>query len=456
MIANQTNRAFMKLQLEVNGQTHELDAAPMTRLLDALRNDLGLTGTKEGCGEGECGACSVILDGEVINSCLVPVKQVNGSRVTTVEGLASDGRLGPIQRAFMECGGAQCGICTPGMLIAAKALLDANPHPTRDEIKEGIAGNLCRCTGYIRIFESIEKAAMDPALRPSSSQSARKLAPNSLREALAILSERGKSLKVIAGGTDLMVLMNAHQLDGEEFLDIWGIEELRGIWDEGDHLKIGALTTYTDLIKSPLIQRHVPVLVEASRTVGAVQIQNRGTIGGNVVNASPAGDTLPVLAAFDARIEIESARGVRVVPFNEFYTGYRKTMLAPDELVLSIVVPKLKEGERAAFYKVGTRRAQAISKVVMSVRARVDENRVESIGIGIGSVAPTVIRAPRTEALLRGAVLTTGLIEQAREEIAGEVKPITDLRSTERYRRWVTGSLLSRFLEDVLLPSSQN
>jgi xanthine dehydrogenase iron-sulfur cluster and FAD-binding subunit A len=440
----------MKLHLVVNGQAHELDAPPMTRLLDALRNDLGLTGTKEGCGEGECGACSVILDGEVINSCLVPVKQVNGSRVTTVEGLASDGRLDPIQKAFLECGGAQCGICTPGMLIAARALLDANPHPTREEIKEGIAGNLCRCTGYVRIFESIEKAALEiDTPKPASQQRGQLRAPKSLSEALAILSERGKSLKVIAGGTDLMVLMNAHQLGGEEFLDIWGIAELRGIRDEGDYLKIGALTTYTDLIKSPLIQRHIPVLVEASRTVGAVQIQNRGTIGGNVVNASPAGDTLPVLAAFDAEIEIGSARGVRIARFNEFYTGYRQTTLVPDELVLAIRIAKLREGERAAFYKVGTRRAQAISKVVMALRARIDGNRVDSIGIGIGSVAPTVIRAACTENLLNGSPLTAALIERARQEISLEVKPISDLRSTERYRRWVTGSLLGRFLEGL-------
>ena len=131
----------------------------MRRLLDVLRTDLGLTGTKEGCGEGECGACSVILDGEVINSCLVPVCQVEGSRILTVEGLAKDGRLDPLQQAFLECGGAQCGICTPGMLIAARALLDRSSKPEREEIKEAIAGNLCRCTGYIKIIDAIEMAA---------------------------------------------------------------------------------------------------------------------------------------------------------------------------------------------------------------------------------------------------------------------------------------------------------
>ena len=149
----------MKITVQVNGVARELQPPPMKRLLDVLREDLRLTGTKEGCGEGECGACSVIIDGEVINSCLVPVCQVNGSTILTVEGLARDGRLDPIQQAFLECGGAQCGICTPGMLIAARSLLDENAHPSRDEIKEAIAGNLCRCTGYVKIIDAIEQAA---------------------------------------------------------------------------------------------------------------------------------------------------------------------------------------------------------------------------------------------------------------------------------------------------------
>ena len=149
----------MRIHFQVNDRASDLDVSPMKRLLDVLREDLRLTGTKEGCGEGECGACSVIVDGEVINSCLVPVCQVNGSAILTVEGLARDGRLDPLQQAFLECGGAQCGICTPGMLIAARALLDENADPSRDEIKEAIAGNLCRCTGYVKIIDAIEQAS---------------------------------------------------------------------------------------------------------------------------------------------------------------------------------------------------------------------------------------------------------------------------------------------------------
>lgn len=150
---------FMNVRFHINGITRDVEAPPMKRLLDVLREELRLTGTKEGCGEGECGACSVIVDGEVINSCLVPVCQVQGCTVLTVEGLSRDGRLDPLQQAFLECGGTQCGICTPGMLIAARALMDENDQPTRDEIAQAIAGNLCRCTGYVKIIDAIEQAA---------------------------------------------------------------------------------------------------------------------------------------------------------------------------------------------------------------------------------------------------------------------------------------------------------
>ena len=274
--------------------------------------------------------------------------------------------------------------------------------------------------------------------------------PVTLEEAYAHLSAPDRTLKIIAGGTDLMVLMNAHMLDVAAFLDIWRIDELRGISDEGKALRVGALTTYAQLIRSELICRCIPALVAASRTIGAIQIQNRGTVGGNIVNASPAGDSLPVLAAYNADVEIGSARGVRHVAFNEFFPGYRRTMLQPDELVLAVRIPKLADGEKDFFWKVGTRRAQAISKTVVAARAKSTGPKVETIAIGVGSVAPTVIRAHKTERLLSGATLTPGLIEEARRTIAQEVTPISDLRSTEHYRRTVTGNVLVKFLRQLV------
>jgi carbon-monoxide dehydrogenase small subunit len=149
----------VEIQMTVNGATRIVRALPMERLLDVLRENLELTGTKEGCGEGECGSCSVLMNGALVNSCLIPVLQANGANILTIEGLAHDERLHPLQQAFLECGAAQCGICTPGMILAAVHLLDKNPAPSLEEIREGLSGNLCRCTGYLQIFEAVAKAA---------------------------------------------------------------------------------------------------------------------------------------------------------------------------------------------------------------------------------------------------------------------------------------------------------
>jgi aerobic carbon-monoxide dehydrogenase small subunit len=159
MTESSEQRAKSEISFMVNGKLETVHAFPMERLLDVLRHDLGLTGTKEGCGEGECGSCSVLIDGMLVNSCLIPALQANGTKIVTIEGLASDGRLQLLQQAFLECGGAQCGICTPGMILAARHLLNKKPRPTLDEIREGLSGNLCRCTGYTQIVEAVEEAA---------------------------------------------------------------------------------------------------------------------------------------------------------------------------------------------------------------------------------------------------------------------------------------------------------
>ena len=276
------------------------------------------------------------------------------------------------------------------------------------------------------------------------------VAPTSLDEAYELLAEGGRRAKIIAGGTDLMVALNAGSLDAKEFIDIWRLNELRGIDDEGEMIRIGSLTTYTQLINSPLIQQSAPAMVEASRTIGAIQIQNRGTIGGNIVNASPAGDSLPVLAAFDADVEIGSVRGVRIVGFNNFYTGYRQTVMEPDEILIAVRLRKLKPNERSFYFKVGTRRAQAISKIVMAVKVEVIGAVINSIGIALGSVAPTVMRAHQTESLLTNATLDTRIIERAGKTISQEIAPITDVRSTEHYRRTVTGNTLAKVLRQLV------
>jgi xanthine dehydrogenase small subunit len=259
------------------------------------------------------------------------------------------------------------------------------------------------------------------------------LQPRSLTEALRMLRDDGP-LTPLAGCTDLYVALNFGTLQQTRFLDLWGLEGLRAIDVRGGILSIGALATYTDLIGSRLVRKRLPMLVAAAREVGGVQVQNRGTIGGNVVNASPAGDTLPVLAAVDAIVVLQSAGGIRRVPFAAFHTGYRLTARRDDELVVALEIPAVRG--RQYFHKVGTRAALAISKVVMAAVAGVPPR------IAVGSVAPTVIRATRTEeALARGASL-----EEARHTLDQELSPIDDIRSTADYRRRVAGNLLARFV----------
>jgi CO/xanthine dehydrogenase FAD-binding subunit len=245
-------------------------------------------------------------------------------------------------------------------------------------------------------------------------------------------------LTPLAGCTDLYVSLNFGTLKETRFLNLWGLDALRAIDVRRDVLSIGALATYTDLIRSPLVRTRLPMLAAAAREIGGVQIQNRGTIGGNVANASPAGDTLPVLAAVEAIVVLQSAGGTRRVPFIEFYTGYRATVRRADELIVAFEIPRV-EG-RQWFRKVGTRAAQAISKVMMAgVVARGAPPR-----IALGSVAPTVVRARRTEAALAaGATL-----EEAQRALMAELSPIDDIRSTAEYRRRVAANLLARLIAD--------
>jgi CO/xanthine dehydrogenase FAD-binding subunit len=262
------------------------------------------------------------------------------------------------------------------------------------------------------------------------------LQPRSLRDALRMLREEGP-LAPLAGCTDLYVGLNFGTLSGRRFLNIWGLDALRGIEVRGDVLRIGALATYSDIIRSADVRRRLPMMAAASREIGAVQIQNRGTIGGNIANGSPAGDMLPVLAVADALVELRSAEWTRKVPFSEFYTGYRASVRRSDELITAIEVPGV-EG-RQWFRKVGTRAAQSISKVVMAgVRA-------ECPRIALGSVAPTVVRARRTEDALAGGAS----MDEARAILQTEISPIDDIRSTAAYRREVAARLLAQFWRDT-------
>jgi xanthine dehydrogenase small subunit len=272
------------------------------------------------------------------------------------------------------------------------------------------------------------------------------VSPRSLPEAYGLMAQA--AWRPIAGGTDVMVQIAGELGDPpERLLDIWRLDELRGIHDEGGTLVVGALTTYTEIRRSPIVAALLPALAEASSTIGAAQIQNRGTIGGNIVNASPAGDTLPVLLAADAEIVLGSARGERIVPAASFWVAYRRTVRADDELVVRVRFPATRR-RRVRFRKVGTRRAQAISKVVMALGWSEDGGVWRDVRLGLGSLAERPVRAPETERVLEGAAARRTVADHAAAVLSAEIHPIDDVRSTADYRRAVAGRVLHRLLRE--------
>ena len=276
--------------------------------------------------------------------------------------------------------------------------------------------------------------------------------PTRLEAAYALLADAsGPPWRPIAGGTDLMVQVTGELGEPpERILDIWALDELRGIGVEGDALVIGALTTYTELRRSPIVAEFEPALVEAAATIGAAQIQNRGTIGGNVINASPAGDTLPVLLAMGAEMVLGSAGGERTVAADDFWPAYRTTARRDDELLLRVRIPLVAD-RQVRFRKIGTRRAQAISKVVMALawRSAAADDPWTDVRLALGSVAATTVRAAAAEAAIEGKRPTREVADVAAAALASEISPIDDVRSTADYRRAVAGRVLHRLIRDA-------
>ncbi len=272
-------------------------------------------------------------------------------------------------------------------------------------------------------------------------------APRDLGAALERMAREPGAWKPFAGGTDLMVLLEAGKLPHRKFVNIWGLPELRGIEVTPTLVTLGALTTYTELRRHEIITREFPLLCQAAAETGSIATQNRGTLGGNIANASPAADSPPALFVYDAELELVSASGARRVPYHGFWSGYKQMDLRSGELIRRIRLLREKSGWKQYYRKVGTRRAQAISKVCFAAAARVDAGRIADVRIALGSVAPTVLRAVETEKTLRGEKLSPAVLHAAQEVLAREIAPIDDMRSTSRYRRDVAQNLLAEFCE---------
>ena len=270
--------------------------------------------------------------------------------------------------------------------------------------------------------------------------------PASLAEALALLESEPGVWKPFAGGTDLMVLLEAGKLPHRNYINIWRLDELRGIDANERYVTLGALTTYTAVQEHPILRSEFPMLCQAASETGGLAIQNRGTLGGNIVNASPAADSPPALLAYDAEIELVSTNGSRWVPYHGFHTGYKQMQLGANELLARIRLPRNAAGVMHYYRKVGTRKAQAISKVCLAALARIDQGHIEDVRIAVGSVAPIVVRCVETENMLRGRACDAETIQAASASLSREISPIDDIRSTAKYRLQIAKNLLTDFL----------
>ena len=447
----------MQIQLTINGNLYHIETHPMRRLLDILREDLSMTGSKEGCGEGECGACSVIVDGELVNACLIPAIQVAGSNVQTIEGLGTKEQLSILQDAFLQEGAVHCGFCTPGMIMAAHAFLAQNASPTRLEIQEALSGNICRCTGYEKICKAVELAVKrgypelintpenicdEPAVL-SAEEKTTFFMPKSLDEAVSYLAEKPR-LTLLAGATDLGPDIKSGKIEITHAMDIFRLKELKGISIDGENIRIGACCSNADIIASDVAQKHLPALVYAAERCGAPAIQNRATIGGNIVTASGAGDLPVVLHALNARMLLVSAKGERELPLEEFVLGYRKCALKEGEVLKEILISLPEEGSIQRFYKRGSRNALTLARVSVAFYLLCKEGRVAAFRAAAGSMSPTPQRLHSMEAGLIGQPVNDDLSKKAARLAEDAVNP----RKSPAYRKSITYNLTKRFFDE--------
>jgi xanthine dehydrogenase small subunit len=454
----------------INGREHRVRGDEIfTTLANWLRYDAGATGTKIVCEEGDCGACTVLIrrsTGEEfvpVNSCILSLCQLDGASIVTVEGLP----MNAVQQSMIVNHGAQCGYCTPGFVVAMSGMFETCDRVTEKQVRDGLTGNLCRCTGY----EPIIKAALAvdgksmPKLReaypnvPEARDAVRIgnfFAPTTIEDAVRFKSEN-PGCTIVQGGTDVGVWINKRAFKAPAMLwlgKIDALNELRvgagvpagpaGETPAATHIVAGANVTLAAF--EEFIRGRIPELHRILNIFGSPQIRYAGTLVGNIANGSPIGDTLPYLFVSDAQLELAGKSGTRTVPIDAFYRGYKQFDLRPEEIITRVFVPVI--DDTVKLYKVSLRKDLDISAFTAAIRLRMN-GRIEEARIAYGGVAPTVIRLPKTEAFLKGKSPSLDVFERAGELARSEVKPISDVRGSADYRLQLAENIMVKFWYDA-------
>ena len=466
------------------GQVVKLGSiSPMTTLLDYLRLEEKSKGTKEGCNEGDCGACTVALgsleDGRVVyepvNACILLLGQIDGKELVTVDDLAIDGKLHPVQKAFVDNHASQCGFCTPGFVMSLFTLYHAGKKPTWQEIVDHIAGNLCRCTGYRPIVDAAVKSctgkpsdAWAAAAKATGAQLAALndgadvfvgdastfFAAPATSESLAKLCAEHPDATIVAGATDVGLWVTKQLQNLPKIIYIGRAKGLDSIIDQGTHISIGASATYADA------ESHLalidPDIGEVIRRIGAKQVRASGTVGGNIANGSPIGDSPPMLIALGATLHLRHGENERHIPLQDFFVAYGKQDRAPGELVWRVDVPKLKANEVFRAYKLTKRFDQDISAVMSAFKFTLNGRKITSARIAFGGMAATPKRAAQAELALRGVSLDAPKDwERAIAALAADYQPIDDMRASAEYRLVAACAFLRKALMEVASGNSR-
>ena len=447
---------------------------PNETILNYVRLKLKKTGTKEGCAEGGCGACTVVL-GELknnkifyqaINSCIGFVTSLEGKQLILVEDLVSkNGTLHTVQDAMINYHGSQCGFCTPGFVMSLFAMYKNFSSYNKENIQDSISGNLCRCTGYRSIvdaakslnntnrsdqFDKNKKKIINLLKKINSENVSLKngnkkyFSPKSINELIKTIKNNPNSI-FLSGGTDLSLNVTKGRKDINNIISLNLVKELKFIKERNGNIEVGAATSLTEF--ESFIKKYYPDFNAILKRYGSVQIRNIGTIAGNIVTASPIGDTLPLLLSLDAKVVLQKKSKKTILPLKNFFISYRKTKLKKEQFIHSVIIPIFKKNIFKA-YKISKRIDDDISSVCASFNLEINNNKIKNIKIAYGGMAPIPKRAVNCEKTLINSSLSEESFEKAKKNLEKDFKPINDTRATKDYRMEVAKNLLMKcFIE---------